>query len=279
MGVVKKRVGLLIAVFAMVCSMGVVGVSAIEQPLNPDGTVNPNFAQQYTDEQKEGGLGGMVEKDKTAYDRAHDFQKYTNAGMPTAETNAAAAEILGPFTGLVQMAISVIILGLIIVIGLMTAVDLVYLLIPLFRPLLAPQQNVAGGGMSGENAAVGSRFQIVSDDAMQALMSGGNNVATAGYQGNGASNMRRGSFGGHGGYGAYGGGASAGAYGQGANNANQNKSRKHVLSAYVRSRVVTLVMLGIAIMILFGSFLMDFGFSLGAFVLSLLTQIINFLGL
>lgn len=147
-----------------------------------------------------------------------------------------------------------------------TAVDLLYWAIPPLRGILAKQNPTAGnGGMGGmgmggmQQRQSSSKLPIfVSDDMLQAMAEGGNVSSQGGI--NGGMGM-----------GGFGGGMVGFGGGMGMNmSMQQQESKPHILTAYFKKRLLSLVIFGVCIAVLFSSALMDTGINLGAFLIKLI---------
>lgn len=154
---------------------------------------------------------------------------------------------------------------------LVTAFDLLYILVPFVRPWLADanedgQGNSMGGGfgggmggmMGGANASAQKKSimnrQWVSDEAINAVKSLGGS----------AQSQTSGGMGG--GMGGFGGGFGGGMGSMGMAPDQEANTKKTVLGDYFKKRIVVLFILGIAIVILTGSTVMGFGMDLGTWL-------------
>lgn len=146
-------------------------------------------------------------------------------------------------------------------IGVQTAIDLAYWAIPPLRNLLGKQDSQQGGmgmgmgGMGMQQPQKQSKFPFtVSDDMMQAFEAGGT--------GGGQAQMAGGFGGGFG-----------GGMGGGMGMQQQEARPKHVLTTYFKKRILSVVILGLCMTILFSSILLDTGINLGALGIKLFNMV------
>lgn len=159
-----------------------------------------------------------------------------------------------------------------------TAMDLMYILIPFMRPwLVDPNEDGQGGqmpGFGGGGAAMGGwgagganqtsqkksifNRQWVSDEAVASVkLLGGSAQAQMGGGG-----MMGNPMGGMGGFGA-----------QGAAPEQDSNSRRTVLGDWMKARIKVMIMFGIAIVLLTGSTLMGFGMDIGTWLMKFIIYI------
>lgn len=180
----------------------------------------------------------------------------------TKEDMAKAKQSSAWLTDLIGVAISFIVILTFLGIGLITALDVLYMAFPPVRGFLYTAGTDGAGGMSGMNMSgnnsIGNR-QWVSDEAVQvASMLGGSAQAT-----------------GHGGM-PVGMGMPMG-MGMGIPGAQspqkQQGGGRVAIGVYLQKRIVFLVLLGVASVLLFTSAFTDFGINVGGMLLELLSVI------
>ena len=150
-------------------------------------------------------------------------------------------------------------------IAVQTVIDLIYWGIPPVRGVLAPQNQPAGGmGMGMQQQRPASKLPIfVSDDMLQAMEQGGNVASQGGMNGGMSMGMGMGGMGMgmNGGMGGFGGGMQ-----------QEPPKRSHILTAYFKKRLLSVVVLGVCLAVLFSSVLLDTGINLGAFIIKILNM-------
>lgn len=163
--------------------------------------------------------------------------------------------------------------GLTIVVGwlgVQTVIDLIYWGIPPLRGLLAKQNSTdqqpsmggMGMGMGGSQPQQQSSSKLpvfVSDDMLQSMEAGGNVSSQGGMNGGMAGGMGMGGM--------------RGGMGMGMGGMQQQQEppkRKNILVSYAKKRLLSLVILGVCITVLFSSILLDTGINLGAFVVKII---------
>lgn len=143
--------------------------------------------------------------------------------------------------------------------GVQTAIDLIYWAIPPLRGVLSNDQQGSSGsmGMGGMQPQQQKRkILTVSDDMTQAIQIGG-----VGGQQQAMGSMGMG--------GGFGGG------GFGAPQPQQEQKQPHVLATYFKKRLLSLIILGVCMVVLFSSILLDTGINLGAFVVKIMNMFNN----
>lgn len=206
------------------------------------------------------------------------YKSFADGVTPDAESNKAAKQAIAPFTSILKVLTSAMIAIATTWLFVQTAIDIVYLTVPFLRGLMSPQKNMSApsgmnGGFGGSQApqtkgglGMFNPFQP-SDEAMQALEQGGNNVASANFSG-GSGGMGMGMGGRMGGMGMGMGGQQ-----------QQSQSKPHILGVYLKKRAFTMVLLGVGIVVLMSSFLFDFGLDTGGFLLEAFDQVRDLLNL
>lgn len=189
----------------------------------------------------------------------------------TSENMEQASYIAKPFVDVLGNITGFILLLLVAWQAVQTALDLVYLYIPILRSLLMPSQNPQQGMMG----VIGG-ITTVSDDMLKAVELNSSNVSQ-GQVGAGPMPQPQ-SFGMSGQMGGPMGGMQPGGMGMGGpmggtnpamGNTPQNK--KSTIVSYLKNRSVSLIFLAIAIPVLVtSSVLMDTGLNLGAWLIKLL---------
>lgn len=158
-------------------------------------------------------------------------------------------------TDLIGIAISFLVIGTFAGIGLITALDMLYLAFPPVRNMLYTAGTDGTGGMSGMNmsgnSSVGGR-QWVSDEAVQVASMLGGSAQANGH----GSPMSMGM-------------PNMGMHGSQASQVQQGGGRV-AIGIYLRKRVTFLVLLGVASVLLFTSAFTDFGINVGGMLLELL---------
>ena len=165
-------------------------------------------------------------------------------------------------TDIIGYAISLLVILTFLGIGLITALDVLYMAFPPVRSFLYTAGTDGAGGMSGMNmsgnSSIGGR-QWVSDEAVQvASMLGGSAQATGHAPGMGM-------------------GMPMGMMGMpGAQSPQKQQGGGRVaIGVYLQKRVVFLFFLGLASVLLFTSAFTDFGINVGGMVLELLSMLVE----
>lgn len=166
-------------------------------------------------------------------------------------------------TNLIGVAISFLIIATFAFIGLITALDVLYLSFPPVRGFLYTAGTDGTGGMSGMNMSgtnsIGSR-QWVSDEAVQVASMLGGSAQANGHgspMGMGMGMPMGGPMG------------MTGAQ----SHQKQQGGGRVAIGVYVQKRVVFLVLLGLATVLLFTSAFTDFGINVGGMLLNVLSVI------
>lgn len=199
-------------------------------------------------------VGSTVDEQDDVTDQLKGWKPIRNEDMQQARQSSQW------LTDLIGVAISFILIFIFAVVGLITALDILYISFPPVRQFLYTAGTDGAGGMSGMNmsgnSSIGGR-QWVSDEAVQvATMLG----AGAQANGHGASPMP-----------SYGmpGMPMAGAQSQ----QTQRGGGKVGIRVYIQKRITFLIFLGVASVLLFTSAFTDFGINVGGFILQLLALI------
>lgn len=202
----------------------------------------------------------------------------------TAENMQEAQTYVSPITNIIGTAIGIIMAFTSAVIFLVTALDLLYIGVPIVRPLLYPAGQQAGGapmggmpmggmgmrggmgmggmsmgGMQGSQAmASGNSRRWVSDEAIAAVALAQPVPAQAGMMGGGMpmGGMPMGGM-------SMGGGAPA------------PTSAKSAIFEYLKKRIVFIIIFGTCSVVLFSSILTDCGLNIGMLILKLLGKVSN----
>lgn len=193
----------------------------------------------------------VEEKDKGS------VTKYLEGYEPLSDENMKqGSKWAAPLVNIIGTATGFLIVLAWIWVGFQTALDLVYISIPLSRHFLHDGgNNGAGQGMMGAGGGMGSsggapkKKQWVSDEATNAVSSLGGSAQAQGQQ----MGMGGGGFGG----GGFGGGAAM------SSGQNQTQSKKSVIMSYFGARAKFLVFFGLATVVLLSSFFLDAGLNLG----------------
>lgn len=158
------------------------------------------------------------------------------------ESSAEAQRIASPWTKVIRVIISVILLLLTAALFLITVLDLVYIGVPFVRKWLGggeDSSSSSGGGFNNDGFNYNTSSQgksgigrIVSDEAIAAVQAAS------------------GSNGGGGGF----------------NSTSQPTSKKSTIISYLKKRVVFLVVFGICAVLLFGTTFTDLGLKLGEWI-------------
>lgn len=180
----------------------------------------------------------------------------------TKEDMAKARQSSSWLTDIIGYAISLLVILTFLGIGLITALDVLYMAFPPVRSFLYTAGTDGAGGMSGMNmsgnSSIGGR-QWVSDEAVQvASMLGGSAQATGHAPGMGM-------------------GMPMGMMGMpGAQSPQKQQGGGRVaIGVYLQKRVVFLFFLGLASVLLFTSAFTDFGINVGGMVLDLLSMLVE----
>lgn len=180
----------------------------------------------------------------------------------TKEDMAKARQSSSWLTDIIGYAISLLVILTFLGIGLITALDVLYMAFPPVRSFLYTAGTDGAGGMSGMNmsgnSSIGGR-QWVSDEAVQvASMLGGSAQATGHAPGMGM-------------------GMPMGMMGMpGAQSSQKQQGGGRVaIGVYLQKRVVFLFFLGLASVLLFTSAFTDFGINVGGMVLELLSMLVE----
>lgn len=180
----------------------------------------------------------------------------------TKEDMAKARQSSSWLTDIIGYAISLLVILTFLGIGLITALDVLYMAFPPVRSFLYTAGTDGAGGMSGMNmsgnSSIGDR-QWVSDEAVQvASMLGGSAQATGHAPGMGM-------------------GMPMGMMGMpGAQSPQKQQGGGRVaIGVYLQKRVVFLFFLGLASVLLFTSAFTDFGINVGGMVLELLSMLVE----
>lgn len=190
------------------------------------------------------------------------FKRYQPVNKEDLE---AARQKSSGLRSIISFVASIIIYATFLFIGLITALDILYISVPWFRPWLFTAGTSGTGGMAGGfGMSVGNAqgrqslggIQWVSDEAVQVASMLGGESQSLGHGG-----MAGGGFGG-GGFGGGGFGAQSGA--------SQQAGGKSAIGAYLKKRIVFLFLLGVSMVLLFTSAFTDFGINVGGLLLELL---------
>lgn len=205
------------------------------------------------------------------------------------EAGQKANEYLRPMAKTANFIAALIIGGTAIALLVITAADLAFIGIPLIRPLLYRQDEGAAGGMGGgmggmgggfggrggyggmggfgggmgggQQAAGGSKWQIISDEAVAAV-----STLTAGAGASGGMGGMGGGFGG----GGFGGGGFGGGFGGGGGQQEPPKMKSVILS-YMKKRMFFLILFGVCAVLFSTMIFTDLGINLGGWILGKLT--------
>lgn len=180
----------------------------------------------------------------------------------TKEDMAKARQSSSWLTDIIGYAISILVILTFLGIGLITALDVLYMAFPPVRSFLYTAGTDGAGGMSGMNmsgnSSIGGR-QWVSDEAVQvASMLGGSAQATGHAPGMGMG-MPMGMM------------EMPGAQSP----QKQQGGGRVAIGVYLQKRVVFLFFLGLASVLLFTSAFTDFGINVGGMVLELLSMLVE----
>lgn len=245
-------------------------VAPITVPYTSSGIVYAQDNLNSFDDSEETTETSDTQSNNTKVDRGNSVSDELKGWKPIDSDDMQNARARSSWlTDLIGVAISFIMIILFSVIGLITALDMLYIGVPWSRGMLYTPGTDGAGGISGMNGTGKTSLlgiQWVSDEAVQvASMLGGSAQATG--HGGGMSPM--GGFGG--GFGGGYGGVGLGAQPQ---QVQQNGGRSPI-RAYLSKRLVFLVYLGICSVLLFSSMFTDFGINIGGFILDLLSNIMS----
>lgn len=180
----------------------------------------------------------------TAQDDSGVAEFFKNHRSMTSEQLNKASDTVSPLTNIFGYLMGGLIAVTSSAIFLITALDLLYIGVPVLRGVL--YKSGGSQGMGGYGQAQGSKgFQLVSDEAVQASAAAG---------GGGSQGM--------GGYGMQGGGM------------QQQQSTKSIITSYLKKRVVFLVLFAVCTVILTSSILLGTGVNLAQWVMRLI-EILN----
>lgn len=189
------------------------------------------------------------------------FMKDYNA--VTDEQMAESEAFASPILALVGNAIGLILILVVAGLTLVTALDLCYIGLPFTRSLLAPQQ--AGGmvGMGGQQAK--PRLQLVSDEALASISTGGSSGVAS-------SPTPVGGMGGYGGMSPMG---SMGGMGGMSSTPSQLQGIKSAIFTYFKKRIIFLVLFAVAAIVLTSSILTDCGINIAYLFMDVLEKIMG----
>ena len=204
-------------------------------------------------------------------DYMHNYNQISDENM------GKAAAQMSPITNFIGFLAGCILIIAIAGIGFTTACDLLYIAVPVIRPLLNSQPAAQGGmpgampgampGMTGMGMAPAAggiggtlrKIVVISDECRNAVsMAGGDPNAAA---------PAAGGFGG--GFGGPGMGM-PGMGMPGMPGAAPQVSKKNVMITYLKSRLLYIIIFAVCVTVLFSSLLMDCGINLGQLLLKLL---------
>lgn len=260
----KEKLLSLVAISFLAVAVGV--VAPITVPYINNGIVYAQDNLNSFDNNTETTESSDIQSNNTKVDRGNSVSDELKGWKPIDSEDMQNARASSAWlTDLIGVAISFIMIIIFSVIGLITALDMLYIGVPWSRGMLYTPGTDGAGGLSGMNGTGKTSLlgiQWVSDEAVQvASMLGGSAQAT----GHGGVMSPMGGFGG--GYGGVGLGAQP-------QQVQQNGGRSPI-RAYLSKRLVFLVYLGICSVLLFSSMFTDFGINLGGFILDLLSNIMS----
>lgn len=181
----------------------------------------------------------------------NSIQSYMKGYKPITDQNMEdASHFANPLTSKIGTLSGIVLMLTMAGIFLVTAVDLIYIYIPPLRGLLGGGQQQSSGGGMGMGMGMSSQSQssggwkLVSDDALQAVASGGSQ-------------------------------SSGGGMGMGMGMSSQPQSKKNVAFAYLKTRVISLTVFGICSVLLFSSLFTDFGMDVGGMVIHFVTSLMS----
>ena len=215
--------------------------------------------EQYNNEQKqqdEKSYGSTVDS-ITDYMSGHENL--------TGKDMAKAENILSPVTNLIGYAIGIVVVLTTTLVGLVTALDLMYIAIPVVRPLLHKEQPQQVGGMmggmpgrmpmGGQPQQSGHKFTLISDECLACVAESG--AQQAGGMGGGMPG-RPGMMGGPGMMGRPGMMGGPGMMG-----AQQEPPKtKSVIFMYLKKRIFFLILFSVALIVLLSSVFTDCGINI-----------------
>lgn len=225
---------------------------------------NSNFTKENTTNSAETNSGTTGDVNTgTGQRQGSDVSDTLKGFKPvTKEDMAKARQSSSWLTDIIGYAISLLVILTFLGIGLITALDVLYMAFPPVRSFLYTAGTDGAGGMSGMNmsgnSSIGGR-QWVSDEAVQvASMLGGSAQATGHAPGMGM-------------------GMPMGMMGMpGAQSPQKQQGGGRVaIGVYLQKRVVFLFFLGLASVLLFTSAFTDFGINVGGMVLELLSMLVE----
>ena len=254
----QKVLFLLVLMYTLVIPMGTVFCTDLDS-LNQDSSSSTRNQVS-----ESGGSSGTEDE---SFNSISDYMRGYNA--VTDEDMESASKMVGPVTALIGKAIGVILLLVNSLVFLVTALDILYIAVPFTRKFLNPSNLQQGGGMMpgmgmgmrmgmsmGAGAGGGAdpnAHKWVSDEAVAALIQGGQMQGAGG----GAMNAM--------------GGMSMGAMGAMGGQQAQPQGTKSIIGIYLKKRMFFLVVFAIATTILMSSILLDCGLNLA----QLLHRILN----
>lgn len=216
--------------------------------------------QNSSTNQESNTKGGSKDTGDESFDSISDYMRGHES--VTQEDMSNASKMASPLTALIGKGIGLILLITNSLVFFITALDLMYIAVPFTRRFLNPSNIQQGGGMlpgmgmsmgggAGMGASGGSNpsaHKWVSDEAVAALMEGGQRGAQGGVPMGGGMGMGMGmsSMGGMGGM----------------QQQSQPQSTKSIISIYFKKRVFFLVVFAIASTLLMSSIFTDCGLNI-----------------
>lgn len=159
------------------------------------------------------------------------------------ESSAEAQRIASPWTKVIRVIISVILLLLTAALFLITVLDLVYIGVPFVRKWLGGGEDSSSSGGGGFNND-GFNYNNTSSQGKSGIGRIVSDEAIAAVQAASGSNSGGGGF----------------------NSTSQPTSKKSTIISYLKKRVVFLVVFGICAVLLFGTTFTDLGLKLGEWI-------------
>lgn len=242
-------------ILCMICML-MFGTTAFCEDLDSINQSQNNITQGTTDNQ--GGTGsdtGGATTDDGAYNSVSDmmrgYQAFDNEDMQKAN------EIASPIRDIIGVGIGFILTMTVLLVFVTTALDILYIAVPMTRSLLYPGGEAANagggmgmgmgmgmrGGMGMGGATATSTRKLISDEAINALASAGNQAA-------GGTGMGM--------QGGMGVGVGAGGYG----GVGAQEKPKTPIAVYLRKRIFFLILFAIASTLLMSSLFLDCGLNI-----------------
>lgn len=260
---IGKRIATLFMVFTMVCALIVMSGTMVA---NATGLEDDVFGQQQQNQDNSGGLFDDLKNQNTG--DSEDIGDILSGYQPMTSDHLSQASMwASPITNIIGYAMGLIIIVTIMLVGLITALDLMYIAIPPVRNLLYKAGTDGTGAYTGGMGAGGYGMGSYGGRGMGAMGAGGASggswkptqwvsdeaVSCAALLGGSQQSNNMGNMNGM----------------MGANN-QPNVRVKSVIWVYFKKRAVAIVLLMVAIMVLTSSALMGTGVNLAQWLLRII---------